>query len=65
MHHNRDYREAIRDFEHGHTNPADLTSSEVDGCEGIDLAKSSFLRNFKQVRHDFLSGKTRMDMIPH
>jgi hypothetical protein len=24
MHHNRDYREAIRDFEHG---PADLSSS--------------------------------------
>jgi hypothetical protein len=40
MHHNRDYREAIRDFEHGQVNPADFSSSEDDEGEGTDLTKS-------------------------
>lgn len=61
MHHNRDYREALRDFEHGLVNPADLSSSED---KGTDVTKSYYLRNFKQVKHDFLSGKTRMDVVP-
>ena len=64
MHHNRDYHEALRDFEHGQVNPADLSSSEDDEGEGTDVTKSLYLRNFKQVKHDFLSGKTRMDVVP-
>jgi len=53
----------MKDFED--TGKGSLTLEEDEGDhDSTYITKSKYLRTFKEVKSDFLAGKTRMDVVP-